>query len=257
MQMLAEKVVLITGASGGIGLALIESFMYKVKKLISSSRKPITDLFALDNVPENYEHIPLDLTIEKNVEDLFLKIDKKFGRVDIVINTIGGSLFTHKIEDFPLDEFNQVLSVNLTSAFLITKYAIRSMKKNEHGGNIVHIVSSAAKAYSQNKAPYGIAKAGLARLIQYAAYEISQYNIKINGVSPTYVFTPRHEQDIEEEMNKTKKSKEEIVQSKIRKQLIKKPMHPEDLIPVIELLCETNAITGQIYDCTMGEVINY
>lgn len=256
--MLSEKVVLVTGASGGIGLTVILNFMFKTKNLISASRMQIKDFFISESPPENYEHLPLDLTIEENVNMLFDYIKNKYGRLDIVINTIGGSLYTHKLEDFTIQEFNQVIRVNLTSAFLITKAAIKVMKKNsESGGNITHIVSSSAKNFSKNKAPYGIAKAGVARLIQYAAKECGEYNIKVNGISPTYVFTPRHEEDIEKKIEKTGKKREEIVKNITSTQILKRPLYSEDLIPVVELLSETDVITGQIYNVSLGEVINY
>ena len=73
------------------------------------------------------------------------------------------------------------MNVNLRTAFLITQESIKILKKNENGGNLVHIVSSSAKVQSTNKAPYGIAKAAQARLIQYAAGEAAKYNIRING----------------------------------------------------------------------------
>ncbi len=255
--MLSEKVLLITGVSGGIGYAIMEDLVIKIKNLITSSRKKLTDFLKLDPVPRNLEHIPLDLTIEKNVQDLFQQIKKKYGRLDIMINCVGGSLYSHPIEDFPVDEYDKVMEVNLKSAFLLTKFGIRMMKNNEEGGNIVHFVSSSAKNISKNKAPYGVAKAGLAHLIHYAAFEAAKYDIKINGISPTYVFTPRHEREINEKIQKTGVKRDEIIKSKLSRQLLKKELYPNDLLDVVKLLITTESITGQIYNCAMGEILSY
>ena len=97
----------------------------------------------------------------------------------------------------------------------------------------------------------------MAHLIHYAAFEAAEYNIKINGISPTYVFTSRHEKEINEKVKKTGKKREEIIRGKLSRQLLKREMQPEDLIDVVELLATTNSITGQVYNCSMGEILNY
>lgn len=250
---LSDKIVLITGVGGGIGTAFLEHFIGKPKALISSSRT--ADVGLSNNDKLNFRHYTLDLTEEKNVKKLFNKIEDEFGRLDIFINTIGGSLFSHKIEDFPLEEFNTVIQVNLTSAFLLTQEAIKLMKKGR-GGNIVHIVSSSAKKISKKKAPYGIAKAGLIRLIHYAAAEIAEYNIVINGVTPTYVFTQRHELDIAKKILETGQTRKEVLDYIYGSQLIKKSLFPFHLIPLLEVLITTDCITGQVMNCAMGEVLS-
>ncbi|MFX0140546.1 MAG: SDR family oxidoreductase [Candidatus Hodarchaeota archaeon] len=255
--MLAEKNLLLTGVSGGIGYAIMEDFVAKVKNLITSSRKKLSEFLKLDPIPKNLEHIPFDLTLERNVQELSQQIRNKYGRLDIMINCVGGSLYSHPIEEFPIDEYDKIMEVNLKSAFLLTKFGIKIMKNNQQGGNIVHFVSSSAKNISKDKAPYGVAKAGLAHLIHYAAYEAAKYNIIINGISPTYVFTPKHEREINEKIQKTGVTKDEIIKSKLSRQLIKRPMYTNDLLEVVQLLITTQSITGQIYNCAMGEILSY
>ncbi len=255
--MLTNKIFLLTGASSGIGLVLMDYFMDKVQFIFTSNRKKFEDFSPFKLKPNNLEHFSMDLTIESNIEKLFQQIVAKSGRLDILVNCIGGSLFSHPIEDFPIDEFDNIISLNLKVPFLLTKYAIKAMKENSYGGNIIHYVSSSAKNISQNKAPYGCAKAGLAHLIHYAASEAAPYNIKVNGISPTYVFTSRHEREIQEKIKKTNKSHDEIVKEITSHQLLKKPMYSKDLIEVTELLATTEVITGQIYNCSMGEILSY
>ncbi|MBD3351744.1 MAG: SDR family oxidoreductase [Candidatus Lokiarchaeota archaeon] len=253
-----SQTILITGIGGGIGRAIFKSFLSSEYQVITSSRTEKTELDVDFNSLSEITHYQYDLTKEENVIQLFEQIKNKYNKLDVFINTIGGSLYSHKLEDFPLDEFREVLEVNLVSAFLLTKYAIQLMKNNkDNGGNIIHLVSSSAKKFSTNKAPYGIAKAGLARLIQYAAKESAIYDIRINGLSPTYVFTERHKSSIEKKVKEKDQSEEEILDHILESQLLKKPMLPEDLIPVIILLSKTKVITGQIYNCTLGEIINY
>jgi gluconate 5-dehydrogenase len=254
---LNEKIVLVTGIGGGIGEAILIDLAPKVKAIITSSRTQKEKL-SISQKLSNWEHLDYDLTKKENVESLFRHIKMKYGKLDAIINTIGGSLYSHSIETFPLDQFQEVLNVNLTSAFLLTQFAIKTLRENDSQvGHIVHFVSSSTKKFSYHKAPYGIAKAGLARLIQFAAAENGQFNIKVNGISPTYVFTPRHEAELELKAKKQGISKKELVDKILRDQLLSKPLYPQDLVPLVEYLITTDIVTGQIYDATLGEVTDF
>lgn len=254
---LNEKILLVTGIGGGIGEAILTYFAPKVKYIITSSRIQKEKITLSQQIP-NWEHLSLDLTKKENVETLFQYIKKTYGRLDGLINTIGGSLHTHPIEDFPLSEFEEVINVNLTSAFLLTQYTIKLLLENGiQGGHIVHFVSSSTKKFSHHKAPYAIAKVGLARLIQFAAAENGQFNIKVNGISPTYVFTPRHDAEIDAKAMKQGIPKSVLIDKILKDQLLSRPLYPQDLIPLVEYLITTEIVTGQIYDATVGEVISF
>ena len=253
------KNILLLGTGGGIGQAFLRDIVTWADNVISSSRSQLAEIWneKWGEVPKNLHHFPFDLTKEENIIDLFTKANEICGTINIVINTIGGSLYTHTIEDFPMDEFDRVFSLNLRTAFMITKHAIKNIKLNENGGNILHIVSSSAKIQSHNKAPYGIAKSGVARLIQYAAAENAQNDIRVNGITPTYVFTERHNSQLKNKAEKTGKDIKELDQQAMRRQLIKRKLDPEGLVPVMKLLATTKIITAQIYNVTLGEVISY
>lgn len=254
---LSKKVVLLTGVGGGIGNTFLKYLVGRPKALITSSRTLEKKILGEYQESKNFKHYSYDLTKESNVIKLINEIREKYNQLDVLVNTIGGSIYTRKLEDFTLVEFNRVLRVNLVSAFLLTREAIRLMKNNSNGGNIVHIVSTSAKVISNKKGPYGIAKAGLARLIHYAAAESAEYDIKVNGISPTYTFTLRHEEEIKTKINQSEQTKDEIINHIFQSQLLKKPLYPKDIIPVLKLLINTEVITGQIINCSMGEVISY
>jgi len=254
---LNEKIVLLTGIGGGIGEAILTILAPKVKNIITSSRIQKEEIYIKQSIP-NWEHFSFDLTIAENVEALFQQIKTKYGKLDILINTIGGSLHSHPIEVFPLNEFDEIIRVNLSSAFYLTQNAIKLLRLNgDQGGHILHFVSSSTKKFSHQKAPYAIAKAGLARLIQFAAAENGQFNIKVNGISPTYVFTPRHEVELENKAKKQGVLKANLVEKILKDQIIAKPLYPQDLVPIVELLITTDIVTGQIYDATVGEVVSF
>ncbi|TFF96719.1 MAG: SDR family oxidoreductase [Promethearchaeota archaeon] len=250
---LSDNIVLLTGVGGGIGNAFVHALVGRVKVLITSSRSEESEVLNSSDSPENFTHLSYDLTREQNVQALMDHIRRDYGKLDILINTIGGSLYSFPLEEYPLEAFHEVFRVNLDSAFLLTKESVRLMK--DSGGNIVHIVSSSADNIAKKKAPYGMAKAALGKLIQYAAAELASYNIRVNGISPTYVFTPRHEREIQQKAKREDKSEEQIRKDLMKTQLIKRPLHSEDLIPLMELLATTKVITGQVYRCTLGEVL--
>jgi NAD(P)-dependent dehydrogenase (short-subunit alcohol dehydrogenase family) len=250
---LSEKVVLLTGASGGIGKPLLEHLNRNVKILIGSGRKNLQE-FTRIKEDEKFNYMPMDLNSEDNIKFLFSYIIEEYGRIDTAINTIGGSLYSHPIEEFSMEEYTKVLDTNLKTAFMLTKESIKYMKRNqESGGNILHFVSSSSKDISHNKAPYGIAKAGLEALIKYSAHEAAKYNIKVNGISPTYVFTERHEKEIEIQSRRTDTPIEKIEEKMMEGQLLKRKLYPKDLFPLVDLLVNTDVITGKIYECTLGK----
>ncbi|HNZ87478.1 MAG TPA: SDR family oxidoreductase [Methanofastidiosum sp.] len=249
---LSEKIVLVTGASGGIGKPLIEHLNRNVKVLIGSGRKNLQDFTKLKE-DEKFNYVPMDLNSEDNIKFLFSYIIEEYGRLDTVINAIGGSLYSHPIEEYTIQEYDKVMDTNLKTAFMLTQESIKYMKKNSEGGNILHFVSSASNDISHNKAPYGIAKAGLKALIKYSAYEGAKYNIKVNGISPTYVFTERHEKEIQIEARRTNNTVEELEEKNMAGQLLKRKLYPNDIFPLVDLLINTEVITGEIYNCTLGK----
>ncbi|MEX2681895.1 MAG: SDR family NAD(P)-dependent oxidoreductase [Candidatus Sigynarchaeota archaeon] len=252
------KIVLVTAVSGGIGHAIFKEMAASARGVVSSSRHEKETFWKDGDWPRNATHVTGDMTRETDVENLFNQALALHGRVDVAINCVGGSMFGHKIEDFPADEFDQVLATNLRSAFLFTKHAIKAMKRNgTGGGNIVHVVSISAKKIAINKAPYGIAKAGLAKLIHYAACEAAEYNILVNGISPGYVFTTRHEQEIDEKAARTGKPRERIANGLISGQLLKRHLVPADLLDAVRLLSTTRVMTGQVINVDCGEVLSY
>ncbi len=255
-----KKNVLLAGVGGGIGKEILKQFTRMVNNLISVSRtESKEDIWdeKWGEMPKNYSHYSYDLTSEENVVDLCKEVKDTYGHIDVLINTVGGSLYSHKIEEFPLEQFKRVIDVNLTSAFLLTKHGIRLMKENKEGGHIIHFVSSSAKKISHNKAPYGSAKAGLAHFIHYASVEAAPYQIKVNGITPTYVFTERHIDGIKKKAEKRNVPLEKLEDEMVSSQVLPSKLFPVDLVPVVELLSSSNVITGQIYNVTLGEVLDY
>jgi NAD(P)-dependent dehydrogenase (short-subunit alcohol dehydrogenase family) len=111
-----------------------------------------------------------------------------FGRLDVLVNC-AGILKAHLLEETPEEEWNDVLQVNLTGAFLLTKAAMAVMRQ-QGGGSIVHIASRMAIRVKEGHGAYAASKAGILQLTQMAALEGAPHSIRVNCVCPGFIDTP-------------------------------------------------------------------
>ncbi len=243
-MLLENKQVLITGAAiGGIGEAIMNKLIKQDNLILVTSLEMSDDRFP------NIESISADCTNKDGIKKLEDWIKTKTGSIDVLINAIGGSLASKNPLEIESNFLNRVIKVNLTSAVLLTQMATRLMKS----GSIVHIVSTSAYEASLDKMSYGIAKAGLVYYIRAMAQVLAP-NIRINGVSPTYVFTERHNQELKQKAERTGISLEQLVSDRMAKQLLKKPLLPDDLNEMIEFAATTPLMTGKVLDASLGRI---
>jgi NAD(P)-dependent dehydrogenase (short-subunit alcohol dehydrogenase family) len=130
-----------------------------------------------------------DVRDEEQVKALIDKTVATFGRLDLFINNAGIGYVMKEMENLSLEEWNLVLAVNLTGAFLCTKYAAQQMKKQQGVGRIVNIASQAAKSGFPNMTPYVASKHGLIGLTRASAIELGGAGITVNAVCPNHVTT--------------------------------------------------------------------
>ena len=133
--------------------------------------------------------ITCDVRDEDSVRALIDAAVDAFGRVDILINNAGIGYIMKKLDDLSLKEWDVVLAVNLTGAFLCTQYAARQMAKQDGGGRIINIASQAAKSGFPNMAPYIASKHGLIGLTRSCAIDLGGQGITVNAVCPNHVTT--------------------------------------------------------------------
>ncbi len=133
--------------------------------------------------------IACDVRDEDSVRALIDGTVDAFGRVDIFVNNAGIGYIMKKLDDLSLEEWDVVLAVNLTGAFLCTQYAARQMAKQDGGGRIINIASQAAKSGFPNMAPYIASKHGLIGLTRSCAIDLGGQGITVNAVCPNHVTT--------------------------------------------------------------------
>lgn len=233
-----EKVVLITGASGALGTALTEHFRKQkhIKLVLHFNANPILNI--------NNENILLtqaDLTQEHEVKAMMAKIEKKFGRLDMLINNAGisKSAISWKMST---EDFDATLNVNLKAPFLTSKYAIPLMRKNTWG-RIVNISSVVAQTGFIGTTAYAASKAGLIGMTKTMSKELAAFNITVNALALGY-FNRGMIDDVPDEL------RAEILKSVPMKQL----GEPATIAKTLELLLseEGSFITGQTLNLNGG-----
>lgn len=194
---LAGKIAVITGAANGIGKATSERFADEGAALVLGD----IEVDALDRVVSNLTAkgaaavgVAGDMTSEPDVERLIRQAIDGHGRIDILVNNLGGAK-AGRLWEMSLETWQTVMTLNLQSLFLCTKHAAKAMTRQK-SGSIVCLSSGAREgtpwsAYYGGNAPYSTAKAGVHGFMRNAAMELAEYNVRINAVGPGPIDTER------------------------------------------------------------------
>ena len=183
---LKNKKILITGATGGIGNSLVEKF-YSLGCLIVATG---TNEEKLNNIKKQYPNIIVEkfkLDEHDKIENFIETVYKSLNGLDILVNNAGITLDNLSIR-LTEENWKKVLDINLTSAFLMSKYAIKKMLKNKYG-KIVNITSIVGHTGNLGQANYAASKAGIVAFSKSLAIEYAKKNININCVSPGFIKT--------------------------------------------------------------------
>ena len=182
--MLEGKIIIITGASRGLGRALALAYAKEGANLTINSRNAkALDLIAEEARSAGLEvlAIPGDVSRSTHVENLVSAVVERFGRIDVLINNAGllGPRVT--IEEYPEDEWRAVLDANLTAPFLLTRAVIPHMLE---GGSIINVTSGVSIEGRPRWGAYSVSKFGLEGLTQILAAELEERGIYVNSVDP-------------------------------------------------------------------------
>jgi 3-oxoacyl-[acyl-carrier protein] reductase len=187
----SKKVAVITGGAQGIGQGIAKRLVaegYAV--VVCDCDVPSLEQLASSN-PEIVA-IHMDVSDEHSVAAAISDVDKRFGRLDVVINSAGIlGLVNNKppaVHETPLDLWQRVIAVNLTGPFMVCRAAIPVMRRGT-SGRIVNIASRAARVRSGDPA-YAASKGGLLTFSRYLAGDVAKYGITVNSIAPSRVETP-------------------------------------------------------------------
>ena len=200
---LKNKKILITGATGGIGNALVEKFHELGSTIVATG----TNLTKLENLKKRYATINTEqfkLEHHDKIEDFIDRVHNKLEGLDILVNNAGITLDNLAIR-LSSESWKKVLDINLTSSFLMCKFAIKKMLKRKTG-KIINITSIVGHTGNLGQANYAASKAGIIAFSKSLAIEYAKKNININCVSPGFIKTDMTDK-ISEEFKKTLISK--------------------------------------------------
>ena len=183
---LKDKKIIITGATGGIGNSLVKKFTDNGSIVLATGTKEE----KLNDLKTKFSNIHVEkfnLDEHKNIESFIENSSKKLGGLDILVNNAGITLDNISIR-LTEENWKKVLDINLTSTFLMCKYAIKKKLKNK-SGKIINITSIVGHTGNLGQANYSASKAGIVAFSKSLAIEYAKKNININCVSPGFIKT--------------------------------------------------------------------
>ena len=187
MSDLSGKNIIVTGATGGIGSSIIKKLSEAGANILATG----TRLQRLEELNKNFEKIKIlkfDISQKDKIHEFIEKATEELGgSLDCIINNAGITNDNLAIR-MTLEEWQKVIDINLTSTFLICKFAIKKMLKNK-SGKIVNITSVVGHTGNIGQANYTASKAGIIAMSKSLAIEYAKKNININCISPGFIKT--------------------------------------------------------------------
>jgi 3-hydroxybutyrate dehydrogenase len=251
---LKGKVALVTGSTSGIGLAMARAFAgagadicingFGDAAAIEKERSGIEKDFGVHAIYNG-----ADMSKGDETEAMVGDAQKKLGAVDILVNN-AGIQFVSPIEEFPPEKWNQIIAINLSSAFHTIRAAIPGMKAKKWG-RIINTASAHALVASPFKSAYVSAKHGIAGLTKTAALETATFGITANAICPGYVWTPLVEKQIPDTMAARHMTREQVINDVL---LTAQPT--KQFVTVDEIAALALYLTGDMARSITGSIIS-
>ena len=247
---LKGKTAIVTGSTSGIGLAYAKAFAAEGATVVINGfgdRDAIETeraaLAATSGAEASYD--AADMTKPDQIAAMVDRTAAEFGSVDIIVNN-AGIQHVAKIEEFPIEKWDAIIAINLSSAFHMIRAAVPHMK-HAKWGRIINTASAHSLVASPNKSAYVTAKHGLAGLTKTVALETATFGITANCISPGYVWTPLVESQIPDTMASRGLTRDQVINDVLLDaQPTKEFVTAEQVASLALYLCrdEAKAITG-------------
>jgi 3-hydroxybutyrate dehydrogenase len=256
--MLKGKTAMVTGSTSGIGLAVARALAQDGAAIMLNG---FGDKAAIENIRSGIEkdfgvkarYSPADMSKPAEIADMVRSTEKEFGALDVLVNN-AGIQYVANIEDFPIEKWDAIIAINLSSSFHTIRTAMPGMKARKWG-RIINIASAHGLVASGQKVGYVAAKHGLVGLTKTVAIETANAGITCNAICPGWVLTPLVAQQIEVRAKTAGRTFEEETAPFLAE---KQPMHqftkPENIGALAVFLCSDAAetTTGSTYSIDSG-----
>ena len=186
MKDLENKKIIVTGASGGIGNSIVEKLNECGANILASGTRE-EKLEELKNKFKNVKILKFDISQNEKIEEFIENASKELGGLDCIVNNAGITQDNLAIR-MNLEEWKKVVDLNLTSTFLMSKFAVKKMLKNKKG-KIINITSVVGHTGNLGQANYTASKAGVIAMSKSLAIEYAKKNINVNCISPGFIKT--------------------------------------------------------------------
>jgi 3-hydroxybutyrate dehydrogenase len=239
--MLQQKTALVTGSTSGIGLGIAISLARQgIRVMLNGFGDVDQAKSTISATGAEVDYHPADMSKPDEIADLMAQTEKKWGGVDILVNN-AGIQYVANVEDFPVERWDAIIAINLSSAFHTTRLAIPGMKA-KNWGRIINIASAHGLVASAQKSAYVAAKHGLVGFTKSVALEVATTGITANAICPGWVLTPLVQKQIDARV-----AAQGISQEEAQRQLLgeKQPslqfVTPEQLGGMAVFLCSEAA----------------
>jgi 3-oxoacyl-[acyl-carrier protein] reductase len=227
MKDLENKNIIVTGASGGIGNSIVEKLNECGANVLASGTR-LEKLEELKNKFNKIKILKFDISQSDKIEEFIDNATNELSGLDCIVNNAGITQDNLAIR-MSIDEWKKVIDINLTSTFLMSKFAIKKMLKNKKG-KIINITSVVGHTGNLGQANYTASKAGLVAMSKSLAIEYAKKNINVNCISPGFIKTAMTDK-IDEKFK-------EVIVSKIPSARLGEP---EDIANAVLFLASDNS----------------
>ena len=198
---LKDRVAVVTGGAQGFGLAITKRFIESGAKVVIWDIDESEAKKALEKInSKNLSYQIVDVSDFNKINEKLNETESSHGKIDIFINNAGVAGMNTTVAEYPLEEWNKVINLNLNAVFYCCKAVVPFMEKNDYG-RIVNIASIAGKEGNPNASAYSTSKAGVIGLTKSLGKELAQKNIAVNCVTPAAAKTRIFDQMTEEHIN--------------------------------------------------------
>lgn len=193
-----SRTVVVTGSTSGIGLAIARAFAAQGDNLVINGFGDAAEIEAIRKGLEQNGGRAIyhgaDMSSSDQIADLMETAAREIGMVDVLVNN-AGIQHVASVEEFPVEKWDQIIAINLSSSFHTMRAAIPAMKEKRHG-RIINVASAHGLIASPFKSAYVAAKHGIMGLTKSAALELAEFGVTVNAICPGYVLTPLVEKQI-------------------------------------------------------------